>query len=154
MPRFTQYCPVCGWQDTIIVQPFVKPPCPHCGQPTDRLWTGTSASVAGDEFPGGKTFENLGNEPVTVYSRSELRREMKARGLQEFVRHVPVPGSDKSPHTTSWDVPSPYTLEQARILLERVGRPSLPDPPKPEDAGNGPYATPLVVKEVLERWPR
>ena len=94
-------------------------------------------------------FENLGPEPVTLYSRSELRRELKARGLEEMVRHVPVPGTDKSPHTTSWDVPSPYTLEQAKILLDRVGQISAP---VKESPGVAPFATPQMVKDVADAW--
>jgi len=44
---------------------------------------------------------------------------MKARGLIEKVEHVPMPGTDKSRHTTSWATTDPYTLAQARILAER-----------------------------------
>lgn len=58
--------------------------------------------MVGDEFPGGKTFYNLGHEPVTVYSKSELNREMAKRGLVPFVRHVGEQGSDKSKHTSRW----------------------------------------------------
>lgn len=154
MPRYGQYCPLCGWRDEIHVSPFEMPPCPHCGQPTDRLWTGASAAVAQDSWEGGKTFENLGPDPVTVYSRSELRRILHERGLEPHVRHVPIPGSDRSPHTSSWDVPSAYTLAAAKALLERVGRANPPEPPRPEDAGNGPYATRELVQEVFDRWPR
>ena len=149
MPRFVQHCVTCPWEGVINVAPFHNPPCPQCGQATERLWT-SSASVAGDEYPGGKTFENLGHEPVTVYSRSELRRELKTRGLEECVRHVPVPGTDKSPHTTSWDVPSAYTLEQAKLLLERVGTISVPA--KEERGGVAPFATPALVKEIADAW--
>jgi hypothetical protein len=84
-----------------------------------------------NDIPGGLTLENLGHEPVTVYSRSELKRELQARGLVEFVRHVPVPGSDKSPHTTSW---SSVDLEAGKALAERqahtryVGPSERPDP--------------------------
>jgi hypothetical protein len=66
-----------------------------------RVWS--APAVHGDDkFIGGKTFENLGHEPVTVYSRSELKREMDKRGLQPFVRHVGKPGSDKSDQTVKW----------------------------------------------------
>ena len=54
-------CPTCAVELTIGDWPF----CPHgVGH----------ANVNGDDWPGGKTFENLGHEPVTLYSRSELRR--------------------------------------------------------------------------------
>lgn len=69
------------------------PFCPH-GRSN---WTARA-----DDIPGGMVLENMGPEPVTVYSHSERRRLLHERGLQEFVRHVPLRGSDKSPHTTRW----------------------------------------------------
>jgi hypothetical protein len=99
----TTQCDRCG--ETLYVGDY--PFCPH----------GRGASGAlSDDIPGGRTYENLGPVPVTVYSKSELRRELKARGLEEFVRHVPVPGSDRSPHTTSWTA---VDLEAGRVLAER-----------------------------------
>lgn len=74
--------------------------CPN-GHATDKKYT-ARVGIIGDEFPGGKTFENLGHTPVTVYSRTELKREMAKRGLTEAVRHVGLQGSDKSPHTSRW----------------------------------------------------
>lgn len=60
-----------------------------------------SVAMIGDEIPGGaRMFENLSHEPIYIESRSQLRAEMRARGLREHVRHVGVPGSDKSPQTT------------------------------------------------------
>lgn len=150
MPRHTQHCTHCDWVADVFVAAHEHPACPICGSATERLWSGRSAAVAGDEFPGGQTFENLGHDPVTVYSRSELKRELRARGLEEMVRHVPVPGTDKSPHTTSWDVPSEYTLRQAKAILERVGVVSVPA--REERGGVAPYATPQLVKEIADSW--
>lgn len=76
-----------------VLQVGEWPYCPH-GFATPMLTR--------DEIPGGLTIQNLGSEPVTVYSHSERRAIMKARGLEERVRHVPLPGTDKSPHTTRW----------------------------------------------------
>jgi hypothetical protein len=53
---------------------------------------------------------------MTFYSRSEKRRWLKAHGIEEMVRHVPVPGSDSSPYTTSW---ASVDLEAAKALAER-----------------------------------
>lgn len=69
-------CDRCGVTLTIGMYPF----CPH-GEPL----RGRGADVT---WPGGKTFENLGPEPVTLYSPAELGREMTRRGLEPFVRHV------------------------------------------------------------------
>jgi hypothetical protein len=59
-------------------------------------------TVIPDDVPGGFTVENMGHEPLTFHSKSEWKRDMKARGLVNQVRHVGVQGSDKSPHTTRW----------------------------------------------------
>lgn len=59
-------------------------------------------SVESDSIPGGLTIHNMGHEPVTVYSWSERKKIMKQRGLREQVRHVGLPGTDKSQHTTRW----------------------------------------------------
>lgn len=88
--------------------------CPH-----DWVAGGRGADVT---WPGGKTFENLAHEPVTFYSKSDYTRYLRQHGIEEFVRHQPVPGSDKSPHTTSWAAVSQETLDGAKAMLERVGK--------------------------------
>jgi hypothetical protein len=99
MPRFDQHCKTCEWVGTIITDPFSHPPCPSCGGATERIYLG-GYMVVGDDIPGGRWVENLDTKPVYVESKSQLKREMEVRGLTESVRHVGVPGSDKSPHTT------------------------------------------------------
>lgn len=106
MPIFDRWCETCGWQREDVFEP-VTLTVTHCpsGHETARgyLRGGRTAAIHGDDgFIGGRTYENLGHRPVTVYSRSELKRELTARGLQEFVRHVGEPGSDKSKRTTRW----------------------------------------------------
>jgi len=99
-------CESCGHQIEIGDWPF----CPHgrgcCG-------------VVSDSFRGGVTLENLGPEPVTVYSETERRRIMKERGLEDFVRHRPLPGTDKSALTTNWAAASRTTLDNATALVSR-----------------------------------
>lgn len=92
------------------------------GQGLCPLERRTSNAVESVTWPGGKTFENLANEPQTFYSRSEYRRYLQTHGIEEFVRHVPVPGSDTSPHTTSWAAVSQHQLDAAKAMLERVGK--------------------------------
>jgi len=82
-------CEKCG--QTVEVGDW--PYCPHARG---------SATVIGDDIPGGMLITNLGHEPVMVYSKSQILAEASARGLKPFVRHTPVPGTDKSPHTTRW----------------------------------------------------
>ena len=150
MPRHSQHCLACDWAADIFVAVGEHPPCPVCGSATERLWVGRSATVNDDSWPGGRVFENLGDQPVTLYSRSELRRELKSRGLEEMVRHMPVPGSDRSPHTTNWDVPSEHGLREAKAILERVGTVTVPT--REDRGGVAPYATPALVKEVADSW--
>lgn len=69
------------------------PMCPH-GRPSFKVFQ--------DSIPGGLTIENMGHEPVTVYSKSERRREMEKRGLVDSVRHIGTPDGDRSPHTSRW----------------------------------------------------
>ncbi len=147
MPRFTQHCLICDWSDDIFAAPFENPPCPTCGGASERLWVGEAASVCDDTYIGGKTFENLGHEPVTVHSRSELKRVMRERGLQECVRHVPVPGTDKSPHTTSWAAVSPYQLQAATEMVSRMGR--VTPSAQAEPSVVGPEVTDEMLSEIF-----
>ena len=103
MPRYDQRCCVCAWADEIVARPHEAPPCPACGGVTERYYPigATTSGVVPDEFTP-RWIENLGDRPVYVTSRSDLKREMDARGLMPMVRHVGVQGSDKSPHTTRW----------------------------------------------------
>ena len=83
-------CDDCNREIEIGSWPF----CPH-GKPT---W-----AVIDDQITGGaRMFENLGPTPVYIETKSQLRHELAARGLREHVRHVGVPGSDKSHETTRW----------------------------------------------------
>ena len=110
--------------------------CGHCGVvygvgqwyqcPHESMHAGRGADVT---WPGGKTFENLGDQPVTFYSPAEKDRYLRTHGIEEFVRHQPVPGSDKSPHTSSWAGMDAQTLANATALLERSGRASNSESP-------------------------
>jgi hypothetical protein len=104
MPRFDQHCTSCDWQAEIVASPHAHPPCPTCGGTTERFYPigGATHAVVGDDFIGGQWFENLAPTPVYIESKSHLKREMATRGLTERVRHVGVPGTDKSPFTTRW----------------------------------------------------
>jgi hypothetical protein len=87
---------------------YVHPPCPECGGATERRWK--RVGMIGDEIPGGQWIENLGDTPVKVYSKSELKAEAAARGLELRVKHAPLPGTDKSAHTTRWTAAPAMTL--------------------------------------------
>lgn len=102
MPIYDRVC-ACGWKRADCYEPRAHElACPECGAATVREWTARVSAHGDDKFIGGLTLENLGHHPVTVYSRSELKREMDKRGLQPFVRHVGEQGSDRSKHTSRW----------------------------------------------------
>jgi hypothetical protein len=65
-----------------------------------------SALVIADEIPGGVLIKHglcdANGDPVRYYSKSAIAAEAKKRGLVQRVEHVPLRGSDKSPHTTRW----------------------------------------------------
>ena len=110
-------CAACGAALTIGDWPF----CPH-GQ--------GHANVTGDEIPGGQWQENGFRHPQKFYSKRERDRALAARNLEIHVKHQPLPGTDKSPHTTDWSKGSidPVTLENARILATRTGGGTAPSP--------------------------
>ena len=95
-------CKKCGVEFQIGDWPF----CPH----------GRSAtSVVADDIPGGMVVENGFPEPIRVFSHSEHRRLLAARGLEIGAKWA-------GPHDkimTRWDAPSAATLESAAILLSR-----------------------------------
>jgi len=88
-------CEKCGVEYGVGQFPFCKG-----GHGTMR------GSVIADEIPGGMLIEHglvgPNGEPQRFYSKSEIAREAKRRGLVNIVEHIPERGSDKSPHTSRW----------------------------------------------------
>lgn len=129
-------------------------PCQTCGADAilPQLFE-QAVAIVGDEID--YVDHNLGREPIRIRSKAERRRLMKERGLVEFIRHVPVPGTDQSPYTTDWSKRiDPYTAEQARILVERVHGGSKPvvieESIAPVEGAFSYEATPAQVREVAE----
>lgn len=101
-------CEQCG--HTIQIGEW--PMCPH-GE--------TRGSVIGDACDIWQ--ENGFAEPQHFTSKEARRKAIEAAGLQEMIRHKPVPGTDKSPHTQSWDVGMvPEQMEATRKMLERMAQ--------------------------------
>lgn len=102
MPKYDQVCKACGLIYEIVCDPFVNPSCPECQSPsTERIYLG-GYRVISDEVPGGIRVENLGPQPMTFRSKSEMRRYLKANGIEQMVRHVGTKDGDKSDHTQRW----------------------------------------------------
>lgn len=96
-------CDKCGKELRIGMFPF----CPH----------GTGlASVVGDECDIVQ--ENGFHEPTRFTSKRELTRALAEKGLEMRVRHVTIPGTDRSPYTTDWSRGC-VDLEAARVLVTR-----------------------------------
>ncbi len=93
------------------------PFCPH--------GKGTGYRI-GDEWPGGgsRTFENMGDQPVTCQTKSDYRRELKMRNLEPMVRWS-GPG-DK--HVSRLAMMDPYTMQAAEALVARVSTQPGHDP--------------------------
>jgi len=81
-------CDKCGKPIVVGEWPF----CPH--------GFGVN-NVVDDTIIGGEVNENVANEPVTFYSKSEKKRYLKEHNLEEFVRHTPRPDGRK-PDTSRW----------------------------------------------------
>lgn len=111
-------CDACG--QTIRIGQW--PSCPH-----PFVSARAAKDAAQVTWPGGRTFDNLGHEPQTFYSPSEYRTYLRTHQIEEFVRHVPEPGSDKSPHTTNWACMDAQTLANAAALVSRPSQPKRPE---------------------------
>ncbi len=107
----TTTCPDCGVTYGMGASPF----CSHLHEPM------SSVRQPAVTYPGGLRLMNMGVPGETiVYSESERRQIMAERGLREGVWHVPEPGSDKSPTTTSWAASSPWHMAEVAKMLERI----------------------------------
>lgn len=85
----TSNCEKCGQELQVGDFPY----CPH--------GRGTGV-VVGDDIPGGLLIEHglcdeKTGKPVRYYTKSDIAREAKARGLQNVVRHI-----EGSKHTSRW----------------------------------------------------
>lgn len=102
-------CPRCGTALEVGAYPFCK------GDPADHA--PGSTGIEDVTWPGGKVFENLGDQLVRCDSPADLKREMKKRNLEPFVRH-----QDGDRHVARWSAMSAETLAGAAAMLERIGK--------------------------------
>ena len=116
MPMFDFKCE-CGAEFEVLIRADDIAICPACRSTlVTKEWT-TTATVIGDECDFVQ--ENGLQHPVRVRSWSEYRRLMKENNCESAVRHIGVPGTDRSPHTSNWSAISPETLAGAKAMLER-----------------------------------
>jgi hypothetical protein len=115
----TFVCETCGPSSDLAPdrQPF---PCPTCGGPTHRPdpTAPSSPTVLGDTLWGGPRYiENLAPEPIWCETKSDYRALCATHGMENRVKHVPVPGTDKSPVTQSWDLGPPPGVDPRPFAL-------------------------------------
>lgn len=120
MPRYDFRCEQGHTQIDVWAKYGERPACPDCGGATDIVWMQSFPNIIRDEIPGGMTIHNMTSQPETFYTKSEHRRRVKELGLVIRDTHVGLQGSDKSPHSSRWGGIDPQTMENARVLLERV----------------------------------
>ena len=99
MPMYNVQCRVCDQIDEALLKIGVSETACVCGGVAEKVWAGCAPMMIRDSIRGGVVLENLTPQPKRFYSRTEIKDEMRARGVREMVRHVGVPGSDKSPFT-------------------------------------------------------
>lgn len=100
-------CEKCGVVLAVGDFPF----CPH--------GLGNS-TVVGDECDFVQ--ENGFAHPRRFRSKQDYARTLREKGLENAVRHVTLPGTDKSPYTSDWSRGiDPQTLANVKALMERQG---------------------------------
>lgn len=110
-------CEKCGRQTRRLIYVGTDSMCPGCRSALDSAHD--AHGIITDDIPGGQVIENLGHEPMTFYSKKAILAEADKRGLR--LRDQWAGPHDK--YLSNWSaVISPDTLENARILLERVGQ--------------------------------
>lgn len=105
MPNYNLTCKNNHEVYDIFLKIGERPPCQTCGEPTETLWTPTSVpNIVPDDIPGGVEIRHglcwEDGTPRKFYSKSEIARAAKEKGLINLVEHVPVPGTDKALYTT------------------------------------------------------
>lgn len=123
--RYDQKCLSCSWAAETWAEPHENPSCPDCGAATDRDW-GASRQAHGvkqDSIEGGVWIRhgicNPDGSPRKYYSHTEMKMEAAKRGLINLVEHVPLKGSDKSPHTTKWTATDTTNYDDAGVRAAR-----------------------------------
>lgn len=130
MPMYDFRCENGHTFDAFVPVGTIDHPCRCCSLVAGQVWVSNPPAVIGDACDFVQ--ENGFATPQRFTSKAERRRALKEAGMEEMVRHVGVPGTDKSPHTAMWSAISQDTLDGAARMLERVGKGNV-DPPTEEE---------------------
>jgi hypothetical protein len=98
MPLYDTRCLVCGAEQVDVWAAINETTKCNCGGDTERMWR--TRHVTSDECRILQ--ENGFRHPTLFTSKEALRKALDAKGLEMRVRHVPIPGTDRSPYTTDW----------------------------------------------------
>lgn len=96
-----------------------------CGGTLERIFRPSTVMVDGDECDFIQ--ENGTPTPIHFRSKQRFREWLKESGNVIVDRHVGVPGTDKSPHTTRWGTMDAQTLANATALVGGKVDPIEPD---------------------------
>lgn len=131
MPFYDVRCLSCAKESEDVLTPVnVVAPCPSCGAATERIWRSRSTSVVKDECDIVQ--ENGFHTPTRFTSKRELALALAAKGLEQRVRHVTIPGTDHSPYTTDWSRGSVDLKAAIAAVSEPRGKIHLPDVSEPD----------------------
>jgi hypothetical protein len=121
---YDRSCSDCGAVREDLLEPIGKfnpIPCECGGFLRRTIATGKfhrSTAVSPDGIPGGVQIKHglcwPDGTPRRFDSHSEMKRAAQDLGVTNMVRHVPLEGTDKSPHTTRW-VSAPVQSEEERV---------------------------------------
>jgi len=105
-------CDRCGADYAIGDYPFCK------GNPADH-GPMRQAIETNEAFIGGMTIENLGDKPVTVYSREEFKQAMAHANVEQKIKWA----GPHDKYLINWAAGiDAQTLENAKALVARQGR--------------------------------
>lgn len=148
MPMYDRLCQSCGLLREDLLEPISRSgpiPCGCGGVLVRSIATGRfhkASGVAPDLIPGGIEIKHgicwPDGTPRRYDSRSEMKRVARDLGVENMVRHVTPPDSDKAKHTTRWVSAPVISEEERKRLWWEHERENGFAPPKPaEEVGVG-----------------
>ncbi len=139
MPLYDRVCEACGHVELDLWEKVQADavPCPECGEPMPRAWLSTACAVVDDSMDHWQV--NGTKHPIYFDSKQARKRWLKETSQYEYIKHVGI-DSDKSKHTTRWEAMDAYTLNNARILLERAAQ---------QPTRNEPIEVPLKARTTI-----
>lgn len=153
MPNYDRLCNACGWVAIDVLEPIAAPPvaCPQCEAETIRVWLTAPPNVIGDEMDHIQV--NGLRHPRRFRSKQELARWRKSEGFTVLDEHIPLQGTDKSPHTSRWASGGKQWLADAEELARRNGAAEGTTPEEPCE-WNITWSTGELSKEEAAKYAR